>query len=444
MNLTPLQLEILRAKEQFRFRVAILGRRSGKTTLAIEDILDSCWSNPNPKEWPLAYIAPTYKQAKRISWARFKQHFQPKEVRFKESELSIQHLPTGCNIYLLGCDTNADAIRGVGLWHSVVDELKDIGRPFLQEVLRPCFSDTGAGCLYIGTPGAVKGVDYEYYQRGRLPQWADWASWNKGSAEAGLLLPSEIDLAKKELDPDVFKREYGAAFSFREGLVVKFFSNENIAETELQPNIRLHLSCDFNVDPCMWVVGQRIEGRYYVLDEIVLENTTVVEMVDAFAKRYPPHLLQAGLTLNGDASGHNRSVHSSRKNQTCYTLMRNRLAELGYEDVRVSVPSANPPVQDRIEAFNAKVMNANGEVFLWIHPRCKWLIWNLETLHWIEGTSQIWEPTSRDIQEDKKRKFTKHIYDAVSYWVSFYDPIRQKSKVAEGPNLWVPDLEFGV
>ena len=435
-------MEIHKAKGKSRFRVAILGRRSGKTTLAIEDIIDSCWSNPRPKEWPIAYIAPTYKQAKRITWERFKQHFAPNEAKYNVSELTITHVPTGSKIYLLGCDTNADSLRGVGLWHSVVDEIKDISGKFLEEVLRPCFSDSGAGCLYIGTPGPTKGNDYLLFCRGQKLDNPDWRAWTATSEQAGIISAEEIALAKAEMGPESFAREYGAAFSFRQGLVVKHFSSENIQPVELEHDHRVHISCDFNVDPCMWVLAHRLPPRYHFFDEIVKENTTINEMCDDFARRYPPERV-SGITINGDASGNNRNVNTDRKNETSYTIMRNRLAELGYSDVRIAVRPKNPGVQDRIEAFNAKVMNANGEAFVYVNPRCKWLIYNLENLRWVEGTSDIWEPTTREIREDPKLKFTKHIYDAASYLVEYYDPIRNKP-VTDAPAIWAPDLELGI
>lgn len=403
--------------------MAILGRRSGKTTIAIERLINSCWSNPKPKEWPLAYIAPTYKQAKRIAWRRFQTHFNRGEVKFNQSELTIEHLPTGCLIYLLGCDTNADTIRGIGLWDAVVDEFKDISKQFIQEVLRPCFSDTGGGCLFIGTPPRVKGISYEYWKRGREPGYPDWISWNVSSADAGLIPAEEIRIAKAELDPDVFNREYGAAFEFMQGLVVKHWSSENIQPVEFRHDSRLHISCDFNVDPCMWIVAQRFPPQYHIIDEIVRENTSVSEMVDEFERRYPPEDV-AGITINGDASGDNRSVTADKHNQTAYIAMRNRLFQLGYRDVKVAVRERNPSPLDRVDAFNAKVMNADGQVNLMVSPRCKWLIYNCENLAWIEGSSEIWEPTSRQIEKDRQLKFLKHIFDAASYLVEYYDPIK--------------------
>jgi len=423
--------------------VGILGRRSGKTTTAIEFLYDGLWDNPKPKEWPLVYAAPYRAQAKDIAWNRFKQHLHPDEAVFKESDLVIYHKPTGCSIYLIGCDKNPDRIRGWGVWRVVVDEIKDIPKYFMTDVLRPALSDTEGKGLIIGTPPKVKGISYEYHQRGLdYEKWPDWISWNVSSAEAGIISLEEIEKARYELDPESFEREYGAAFQFLQGLVVKHFSSENIQAVEYQSSARLHISCDFNVDPCMWVLAQRFPPKYHFIDEIVRENTTINEMCDDFARRYPPERVKNGITINGDASGNNRNVNTERKNETSYTILRNRLSELGFRDVRIAVRPKNPGVQDRVEAFNAKIMNANGETFIYINPRCKHLIANLENLHWVEGTSDIWEPTVKEIEKDRQLKYTKHIYDAASYIVEYYDPIRHIS--VEENDTQPPEVIFDV
>lgn len=445
-HLTWLQKEIFEARKTHRWLVAILGRRSGKTTIAIERLIQSCWDNPRPQEWPVAYIAPTYRQAKRIAWKRFKQKFGKDEAVFKESELAILHKPTGCTIYLLGCDSNAESIRGIGLWDAVVDELKDISKTFLTEVLRPCFSDTGGRCLFIGTPPKTKGVSYEYFRRGIDPDYPDWLSWNYGSAQAGLLGEAEIQAARQELDSDTFHREYGAAFYFLQGLVVKHFSKENIRDVAYDPAHRLHIACDFNVDPCMWAIGQRFYGgRYHFIDEIVRENTTILEMADEFARRYPVGLVRSGITINGDASGNNRHVSAQFSNATSYTILRNRLIQHGYTDVRLSVRDRNPAPNDRIEAYNAKIMNADGQCSVFIHPRCKWLIYNHENVSWMEGSDppQVDKPTVNDIRKDRQKKFLIHILEAAQYMVEFYDPIRHEPVQMDAGTI-APDLEFWV
>jgi len=315
---------------------------------------------------------------------------------------------------------------------------------FLEEVLDASFLDTGGGCLYIGTPPRVKGVSYEYYCKGLDPKEPDWISWNVGTGRSGLYTPEKLEVFRKKLDPEAFDREFNAAFNFLQGLVVKHFSRENIRDIQYDPAHPLHIACDFNVDPCMWALGQRFYGGlYHFFDEIVRENTTVNEMADEFARRYPADTVQGGITINGDASGNNRNVATSVSNETSYTILRNRLLYHGYRDVKVAVRTKNPAINERIEAYNAKIMNANGQCFIFINPRCKWLIFNHENVSWIEGTDQVAKPTIKDIQKDRIKKFLIHILEAVQYMVEFYDPIRH-TPVKADEGTYALDYEFGV
>lgn len=220
---------------------------------------------------------------------------------------------------------------------------------------------------------------------------------------------------------------------FTEGLVVKNFTSENVQAVEYDPAHRLHLTCDFNVDPNMWLVAQRINGQYHFIDEIVKEHTTVEECVDEFVARYPVDEILSGLTINGDASGSNRHVNSRRIDgeiATSYKLIKNRLYEHGMErgQIRLALRAANPPIVDRIEAFNAKICNAEGRVFIKINPKCRWLLYNMRNLKFKEGAGDIETYTAKQMEADRNRKFLGHIYDAASYMVEYYDPIKTVAK----------------
>src|SRR5437660_12240584 len=52
-----------------RFRVLVAGRRFGKTFLALTELCQAAWG-PDRTAW---YVAPTYRQAKRVAWKPLKQ-----------------------------------------------------------------------------------------------------------------------------------------------------------------------------------------------------------------------------------------------------------------------------------------------------------------------------------------------------------------------------------
>ena len=57
-----------------RFRVLVAGRRFGKTELALIELLRAAIRKRDAAAW---YLAPTYRQAKRIAWGRLKQLTRP-------------------------------------------------------------------------------------------------------------------------------------------------------------------------------------------------------------------------------------------------------------------------------------------------------------------------------------------------------------------------------
>ncbi len=204
---------------------------------------------------------------------------------------------------------------------------------------------------------------------------------------------------------------------YHKGLVVKDFTDENIKEISYQPEMDLHISCDFNVDPMAWVLAHKTEDKVFYFDEIVLENTTTSKTCEEFCRRYPNH--KGRIIVNGDASGDNRSCTSEYTN---YVIIKKMLLQHGY-DVDIKIKPYNPPIKNRIMAFNAKVRSADGEICLFVDPKCEKLLYNIYNLRYKEGSSQIDIPTFQQIKLSKELKFLSHPMDAASYLVDFYWPI---------------------
>ena len=209
----------------------------------------------------------------------------------------------------------------------------------------------------------------------------------------------------------------GNAGDYSTNLVVKDFTSDNIREIQYQKDLPLHISCDFNVDPMAWVLAHKTEDKVFYFDELVIENTTTSKTCEEFHSRYPNH--EGKIIVNGDASGDNRSCVSEYTN---YVIIKKKLESYGY-DVEIKIKAFNPPIKNRVAAFNAKVRNADGEVNLYISPKCEKLLYNIYNLRYIEGSSKIDIPTYTQIKQTKELKFLSHPFDAASYLVDFYWPI---------------------
>lgn len=204
---------------------------------------------------------------------------------------------------------------------------------------------------------------------------------------------------------------------YNNGLVIKDFTEGNVKEISYQPEFDLHISCDFNVDPMAWVLAHKTDDKVFYFDEIVLENTTTAKACEEFCRRYPNH--KGKIIINGDASGDNRSCTSEYTN---YVIIKKMLLKHGY-DVEIKIKPYNPPIKNRVMAFNAKVRSADGEICLYVDKKCEKLLYNIYNLKYKEGTSQIDIPTYQQIKQSKELKFLSHPFDAASYLVDFYWPI---------------------
>ena len=76
--------------------------------------------------------------------------------------------------------------------------------------------------------------------------------------------------------------------------------------------------------------------------------------------------------------------------------------------VTYRVPSANPPVRERVNAVNAKLRNAAGETRLFVDPKCKELIADFEQVSYLDDSTKI------DKEKDRRRT---HLSDALGYWI---------------------------
>ncbi len=235
------------------------------------------------------------------------------------------------------------------------------------------------------------------------------------------LPPHFIESMKESFDEEYYKINVLGEFGdYSSGLVVKGFSDENKLKLKYNPNLTLHLTCDFNVDPMCWALAHKDEDNVYFFDEIVIENTSTQQCIEEFIKRYPKH--KSDIIINGDASGDNRSTQSEYTN---YAIIKKALYNYGYDKVKFKLRDYNPPILSRISAFNARVKNSNNERHLFIDPRkCKWILYNIYNLSFKEGTSIVNVPTHNQIKTNRDFKFLEHPFDAISYLVEYYWKLR--------------------
>lgn len=184
-------------------------RRCGKTVFAvnwlIRRVIECRQLSPRG-----AYLAPTYKQAKRIAWTYVKQFTAPiPGMRYLEHELRCV-FPDGREIWLLGAE-DCDSLRGIYLDAAVADEFAQMPPRLWGEILRPALSDRLGQALVIGTPfGQANQFAHLYQQADDLPGWArSLLTVNDTNA----IEPAELDALRREMQPEEFEQEMLCSFT---------------------------------------------------------------------------------------------------------------------------------------------------------------------------------------------------------------------------------------
>jgi hypothetical protein len=184
----------------------LVGRKyipTHNTTSAVATLVHSALSMKR-NDGRYAYIAPYYKQAKKVTWDMFKtMAFNVPGVKFYESELKVE-FPNGSQIHLIGGD-NPDALRGMYLDGVVIDEVADSRPNLWGEVIRPALSDRKGWALFIGT---FKGVDklYELYQFAQ--DSPGWFTKVYSAEDTGIIDAEELAAARHEMTKVQFAREF--------------------------------------------------------------------------------------------------------------------------------------------------------------------------------------------------------------------------------------------
>lgn len=190
--------------------VVVWHRRAGKTVMCIVDLLEKAIRNP--LDMPqYGYIAPTYKQAKKIAWRYIKKYGKPIIAKVMESELSVE-LVNGAIITLFGAD-NPDSLRGLYFDGVIVDEYGDIAPMLYGEILAPALADRDGWVVFIGTP---KGPNhfYDLWNEAHANVYNEWFTSMLKASESGVFSPERLEKIKRQpgQDEDTYNQEFECDF----------------------------------------------------------------------------------------------------------------------------------------------------------------------------------------------------------------------------------------
>lgn len=404
------QLALIRAvSEGIRFPVVPAGRRSGKTERFKRFIAKEAMRNPNEKYF---IAAPTHDQVKKIYWDDMKKFTLSVTHSRRPSETDrIIYMPNGTEIHHIGLDKPA-RIEGIQWTGGGIDEIADIKADAWESHILPALNtvnptrpDYRAWCWLIGVPDGLN----HYYDMAEYAKNSGDPQWGLYHWKSSEILPKDvIESAKRQMSERQFKQEFEASFETASGRIYEDYSSDNVTHEEIQPHEQLLWHHDFNYTPMSSAIAVMRDGKYFILDEIILVSAVTEQSAIEFVERYKDHK-NKHVILYGDPAGKAGEKHG---HQSDYTQMEDYLRANGWRFTR-KVNKKHPAIKDRQNALRAKIKTASGEISLYVNSnKCPYSHKGLNTVQLKKGSS---------FQEEETEY--QHITTAIGYMVAYDNPV---------------------
>lgn len=390
-------------KHPARFKVLTTGRRWGK------DRCGMIWLHhgnlfPGKLYW---YVAPYRKQAKAIAWPVLKmlaRHYGVTGRDISESELSVAW-PNGAKTELKGAD-NEDSLLGVGVERVLMTEYTRWKSGIWEQVIRPMLTQSKGSAMFNSSP---LGLDkhYDLHQRGLDPGDPDWMSWSFKTKDSPFVDPAEVEAAKRDMDPVLYRQEYEASFETSGNRAAHMFDHEKHVKHR-EPSADCWIGMDFNVAKmCSKVWCNYPDGSTHCFDEVTLYDSNTPEMIAVLRRKFPQIR-----KVYPDPSCRSKNTAGNRTDARL-------LEEAGFH---VIAHRAAPTHRDRNNAVNRKLENAVGEVALTVEPTCRGMIAAFERTQ-IRPDGTIDKKDENNTSAGSQRKVFSHDYDAGTYGIEYQWPV---------------------
>jgi PBSX family phage terminase large subunit len=398
-RLNPKQEELAKLlKSPARYIMAYGGSRSGKTFYLVRAlIIRACKVKSRH-----AILRLKFNHAKTSIWL----DTLPKVLNICFPDLVVQWsktdyfitLPNGSEIWVAGLDDDARVEKILGKEYSTIyfNECSQIPYSSINIALTRLAekNELAKKAYFDENPPTKKHWSYWLFVKGVHPETAEPV---KQENYAAILMNPQDNIENidssyiTEILDNLSDREknrfkYGVFEDSDEGQAYYSF----IRDTNVHPFDKKHglgtimVGLDFNVNPMTAVVGYYLENKFYVIDEIYLENSDTYKMSFELKKRG-----YQGAWLYPDSTGKNRKTSGKSDHE----ILR--------QDGFIIKDTRNPFVKDRINNINRLLRD--GKII--IDPKCKKLIQDLEKV--------VWDGNDLDKKSDP---MLTHISDALGYW----------------------------
>jgi phage terminase large subunit len=396
-----------------RWNVLVMHRRFGKTVFAVNHMIKHVLTCPLPRP-RVALIAPTFTQAKRISWDYVKHYAGViPGVTFNETELRAD-FPNNGRIMLLSGE-NPDALRGIYLDLCVFDEYGMQNPRVWGEVVRPALSDREGGAIFLGTPaGHNHFFDILQQAKEQTEEGSDQWYWKVAKAsETKVVKELELDAAKVQMTPEQYEQEYECSFTAAiigayYGKLLAALDDENrITRVPYDPALPVHTAWDLGINDstAIWFAQVYRGGAVNVID--YYENSGVgldhyAEVLRQKDYHWGDHLAPHDIEVRELGSGKSRLETAFGLGIRFKVIPKMKIAD-GINAARMLIPKCY---------FDREKCN--------------------EGLEMLRQYRQEWDDRKRMFRDQPRHDFTSHSADAFRYLAL---GLENRTKMTKAPQL---------
>ena len=275
----PSQIGIINAINKYRFVVAAISRRQGKTFIA--NIIGHCVSLVPGSN--ILIMSPNYNLSQ-ISFELQRnliKHHQLEVVKDNAKDKVIE-LANGSTVRM-GSVNQADSVVGRSYDLIIFDEaaISNDGEDAFNIRLRPTLDKTNSRAIFISTPRGKTNWFSKFFDRGFDSKFPEWCSIRATYKENPRMSEEDVADAKASMSKGEFDQEYNASFNNYEGQIWSL-SEDCVREHHITPENRhkvdvlAGLDLGYKDPTAMVIIGYDYENEiYYVLDEYFhTEKTT--------------------------------------------------------------------------------------------------------------------------------------------------------------------------
>lgn len=384
-----------------RFNVLVVHRRAWKTVWAILDELITAIK----EKWDYWYVAPTYRQAKKIAWRMIQKFWdQISGFTYNASELIVNY-ENGSTISLFGAE-NPDSLRWLDLRWVIFDEYAQQPSNIYSEIVFPMINANGWWVTWIWTPKG-KNAFYQLYQRALKDE--RFYTMLLRHTDTKLLSDEQISDARKEMTEEEFEQEYNCSWeAYMRGSVYGkelslAHSEGRVKEWLYDPAIEVFTFWDLWISDAMSIWFVQISNWQ-------------IRIIDRYSNTWYGLEHYAGIIKSKPYLYKNHYFpHDIRQREISTWLTRMETAIKLMWDICKIVPMST--IESWIDAWRLLFKN------IWIDSSLEEFINNL-SLYQYEWDDKLWQFKKSPVHD-----FTSHDADWFRYMAIIFNHITKKPEI---------------